>query len=219
MHSSISITLVVTLLSFTLISVYAIQDGEEVTDPSAYPFYVMLGNPHVCGGIIISFNPAIILTAAHCVADAPHPLTLPHNPYFVGYGHTNRKHQTINPIVDWVVHPEYENSRGQINMHHDLAIVKLQKSLKPSDRIDRVALWAAKNINIPRQAILMGYGYTHVDQPEARTLQRISLNVTRFTAGYSDMVEAMSAQDNEKACHGDSGFVSLSSFLAWCCHN
>ena len=200
-------TLVV--ISLVLISVRAIQDGEEVADPSAYPFYVMLGNPHVCGGIIISYNPAIILTAAHCVIDAPHPLTLANNPYFVGYGHADRKHQTINAIADWVVHPDYQNGHGEVDMHRDVAIVKLQSPLTPSAQISRVALWSAKDVYIPRQAVLMGYGYTQVNDPEARVLQRIPLNVTRFIAGYPDMVEAMSAHDNEMACHGDSGLYLL----------
>ncbi|KAI9477702.1 trypsin-like cysteine/serine peptidase domain-containing protein [Zychaea mexicana] len=186
--------------------VFAIQDGTDVTDPTTFPYYVMLGNPHVCGGVILLFNPAIILTAAHCVVDAPHPLSLTtrHNPYFVGYGDIDRKSQTINTITDWIVHPDYEDSNGQVDMHHDIAIVKLQKPLKPSDTVARVALWSAKDFDIPRQAELMGYGYTRIDKPEAPTLQRIAVNVTRFTAGYSDMVEAMSSHDSEMACHGDS---------------
>ena len=195
------------ILFFIPILVFAIQDGTNVDDPSTYPYYVMLGNPHVCGGMIISFNPPIILTAAHCVADAKHPLNVTDNPYFVGYGDVDRKHHTINPIVDWLIHPNYENGQGRIDMHYDIAIVKLQKPLIPSAHIARVALWSSKDLDIPRQAVLMGYGYTKIDNPEAQTLQQISVNVTKFTAGYSDMVEAMSSRTEEMACHGDSGII------------
>ncbi|KAG2218391.1 hypothetical protein INT45_011579 [Circinella minor] len=205
-----SFTITITCILFLIpIFVFAIQEGTDVADPSAYPYYVMLGNPHVCGGMIISFNPPIILTAAHCVADAEHPLSMTHNPYFVGYGDVDRKHHIINPIVDWLIHPNYENDKGQIDMHYDIAIIKLQKPFKPSAHVARVALWSEKDLYIPRQAVLMGYGYTNVDKPEAKILQRISVNVTKFTAGYSDMVEAMSSRSEEMACHGDSVALGL----------
>ncbi|KAI9246289.1 trypsin-like cysteine/serine peptidase domain-containing protein [Phascolomyces articulosus] len=199
------ITIALCCIYFVPVLVLAIQEGVNVNDSSTYPYYVMLGNPHVCGGIIISFNPPIVLTAAHCVADVEHPLNMTQNPYFVGYGDIDRKHHTINPIVDWLVHPDYLKDQGEVDMHHDIAIVKLQKPLKPSARIARVALWSAKDLDVPRQAMLMGYGYTRVDQPEARILQHMPVNITKFTAGYSDMVEAMSSHSDERACHGDSG--------------
>lgn len=140
MHSSTTLLWIV--LVWITIPISAIQSGSDVDDPTLYPFYVMLGNPHVCGGVLLSLNPAIVLTAAHCVADAPHPFTIEKNPYFAAYSHIDRKKQKINAIDDWVVHPNY-NISNNVDMHYDLALVKLKDPLKQSDRVDRVALWPA----------------------------------------------------------------------------
>ncbi|KAI9310942.1 trypsin-like cysteine/serine peptidase domain-containing protein [Dichotomocladium elegans] len=206
---SLSILLLLWCTSL-VIPVAAIHTGETTTDPTKYPFYAMLGNPHVCGGIFLSLNPPIILTAAHCVADAPHPSTLSKkNPYFVGYSHVDRRKQKTQAIVDWVIHPDYydKSSHGAIDMHHDIALIKLAQPItdEPFDRVSRVALWPSDGNLKSTQGVLMGFGYTDVGEPEAHVLQHIPLNITRFSAGFPDMVEAMSSCDNRIACHGDSG--------------
>ncbi|CDS09115.1 hypothetical protein LRAMOSA10475 [Lichtheimia ramosa] len=164
----------------------------------------MLGNPHVCGGVLLSLNPAIVLTAAHCVADAPHPFTIEKNPYFAAYSHIDRKKQKINAIDDWVVHPNY-NISNNVDMHYDLALVKLKDPLEQSDRVDRVALWPADGRLLSFDGKLMGFGFLIKDGPEARRLQSIDVKVTKLASGLRDMVEAISADDEQRACHGDSG--------------
>lgn len=52
---------------------------------------------------------------------------------------------------------------------------------------------------------LMGYGYTGLNESESNTLQRMTLEITRYFNGTSEMVEAVSFRDEARACHGDSG--------------
>ncbi|ORY94512.1 trypsin-like cysteine/serine peptidase domain-containing protein, partial [Syncephalastrum racemosum] len=167
----------------------------------------MLGNPHVCGGILLTYNPATILTAAHCVADAKPPPAGKSSPFFVGYKAAERAKHTYNPIEDWVTHPAYViNDNGDVDMHYDMAIVKLAHPIEPSKHLNRVALWPA-NKTLPQytRGSLMGFGYTGIDEPEADILQRTTLGVTQFSPGTSNMVEAVASHDDSLACHGDSG--------------
>ncbi|KAI9008774.1 trypsin-like cysteine/serine peptidase domain-containing protein [Phycomyces nitens] len=168
----------------------------------------MLGNPHICGGMIISFDPPIVLTAAHCVADSPHPSTFSDrpNPYFVGYGHKDRKHQKITTISDWKVHPSYQpNPKDEADMHYDTALVWLAKPLIPSTKVDRIALWSPTMNLDNKKATLMGYGYVGNNRPESLELKQLRLEITQFKAKTKDMIEAKSSDDNFIACHGDSG--------------
>ncbi|OAD66405.1 hypothetical protein PHYBLDRAFT_152477 [Phycomyces blakesleeanus NRRL 1555(-)] len=190
------------------VPVLAIQNGTSVSSSQAFPFYVMLGNPHICGGMIISFDPPIILTAAHCVADSPHPSTFTDrpNPYFVGYGHKDRKHQKIGSISDWKVHPSYQpKPTDEPDMHYDTALVWLSEPLKPSTNVDRIALWSPTMNLDNKQATLMGYGYIGNNRPESPELKKLHLEITQFNANTADMIEARSTDDNLIACHGDSG--------------
>lgn len=138
-----------TLLLLCMMTVTAIQNGSTITDASWYPFYVMLGNPHVCGGILLTYNPATILTAAHCVADATPPAGKT-SPFFVGYKAAERAKHAYNPIEDWLTHPSYViNEQGDVDMHFDMAIVKLAHPIEPSKHLHRVALWPA-NKTLPQ---------------------------------------------------------------------
>lgn len=103
----------------------------------------MIGNPHICGGTLISYDPALVLTAAHCV-DAPvHPTNYSRekNPYFAQYNDIHRDKQRAVAIIDWNIHPLY-NVSGNINIKYDAAIVQLANPLKKSVKIKRAALWS-----------------------------------------------------------------------------
>lgn len=55
----------------------------------------------------------------------------------------------------------------------------------------------------------MGFGFLIKDGPEARRLQSIDVKVTKLASGLRDMVEAISADDEQRACHGDSGTTCI----------
>lgn len=52
---------------------------------------------------------------------------------------------------------------------------------------------------------LIGFGYTGLNSPEARQLQKLQLDITRFNPNGLFNVEARSDTEEHIACHGDSG--------------
>ncbi|KAI8082654.1 trypsin-like cysteine/serine peptidase domain-containing protein [Gilbertella persicaria] len=195
------------ILLIALSSVVAIQNGIRVTDQNKYPYYVMIGNPHVCGGTLLSYDPAYILTAAHCV-DAPvHPTSYVRdkNPYFALYNNIHRTHQKATAIVDWAIHPLY-NISGNIDIRYDAAIVKLASPLMPSKRIKRVPFWTpAIASKPPTQAEMIGFGYTDIEGQLAQDLQTLPLDITKFDSVGKEYLESRSSTEPHIACHGDSG--------------
>jgi hypothetical protein len=135
--------------------VFGVQNGQDVLVQNRYPFYVMIGNPHVCGGTLISYDPAFVLTAAHCI-DAPiHPTEYAKgkSPYFALYNDIHRDKQKTVAIVDWHIHPLY-NVSGNINVEYDTAIVRLETPLKRSTRVKRAPFWSSNmSLALPSKGI------------------------------------------------------------------
>ncbi|KAI9271160.1 trypsin-like cysteine/serine peptidase domain-containing protein [Helicostylum pulchrum] len=166
----------------------------------------MIGNPHICGGTLLSYDPPFVLTAAHCVADSglqPSDYTKEKNPYFVNYYDVHRDNQKSASIINWTVHPLY-NVSGTVNMNYDVAIVQLAAPLKKSDRVKRVPLWSPTIARpLPTRGELIGFGFTGLEEIESRQLKRLQLDITKFEPASN--VEARSDTEQHIACHGDSG--------------
>ncbi|CAO3671804.1 unnamed protein product [Rhizopus microsporus] len=166
----------------------------------------MIGYPHLCGGTLLSYSPAFVLTAAHCVADADHhpsDYSKEQNPYFVSYRDVNRQRQRMTGIADWIVHPLY-NVSSTINPSYDVAIIKLDSTLRPSRRVRRAPLWYPEITQLSStQGEFIGFGYTDLDGSQAKVLQKLVLNITRFDN--TSNIEAKTDTDEQIACHGDSG--------------
>ncbi|KAG1460141.1 hypothetical protein G6F56_006015 [Rhizopus delemar] len=157
----------------------------------------MLGNPHLCGGTLLSYDPAFVLTAAHCVADA-----LPDHSSFVSYHDVKRAHQKKVGVSSWSIHPLY-NVSLTINPSYDVAIIRLDQPLAPSRRVRRVPLWPPDmNPTQITKGELVGFGYTSNKEEQAQILQKIELNITLFDQGN---IQARSNTERNVACHGDSG--------------
>lgn len=134
--------------------VLCIQHGADVSDITQYPFYIMIGNPHICGGTLLSYDPPLVLTSAHCIADAEfHPSDKSRrNPYFVNYNNAYRDKQKSMSIIDWSIHPLY-NVSNNVNQNYDVAIVKLATPLTQSSRIKRVPLWSPSMEITPKRGM------------------------------------------------------------------
>ncbi|CEP09234.1 hypothetical protein [Parasitella parasitica] len=167
----------------------------------------MIGNPHVCGGTLISYDPPLILTAAHCL-DAPvHPThyAKDKNPYFALYNDIHRDKQKAMAIIDWTIHPLY-NVSGTLNVRYDAAIIQLESPLRKSARIKRVPFWSSSmSLSLPSKAELIGFGYSDLEGNLAQTLQLLPLEITKFDPQSADYIESRSDTENHVACHGDSG--------------
>ncbi|KAI8072009.1 trypsin-like cysteine/serine peptidase domain-containing protein [Thamnidium elegans] len=198
--------LILTILLYILNVVSGIQYGTNVLNINQYPFYIMIGNPHICGGTLLSYDPPFVLTAAHCVADSglqPSNFTKEKNPYFVNYYDVHRENQKSVSIINWTVHPLY-NVSGTVNMNYDVAIVQLATPLKKSDRVKRVPLWSPTIARpLPTRGELIGFGFTGLEEIESRQLKRLQLDITKFEP--TSNVEARSDTEQHIACHGDSG--------------
>ncbi|KAI8366865.1 trypsin-like cysteine/serine peptidase domain-containing protein [Blakeslea trispora] len=167
----------------------------------------MIGNPHVCGGTLISYDPAYILTAAHCVDAPQHPQSFSpqENPYFVLYDDVDRDKQKAVAIEDWHIHPLY-NLTGQVDIRYDAAILKLASPLRPSDRLQRVPFWSlAVAQQPPTEAEMIGFGFMDLKGTSAPSLQQLSLSITSFNATDETWIESRSRTEPDIACHGDSG--------------
>ncbi|KAL7319010.1 hypothetical protein PS15m_002185 [Mucor circinelloides] len=203
MYSTILLFIVICCFHTT----HSVQLGQDVTNPNKYPFYIMIGNPHVCGGTLISYDPPLILTAAHCV-DAPiHPtqFTKDKNPYFALYNDIHRDKQKAMAIVDWTIHPLY-NVSGTLNVRYDAAIIQLESPLRKSARTKRVPFWSpSMSLSLPSKAELVGFGYSDFEGHLAQTLQLLPLEITKFDPKSTDYIESRSDTENRVACHGDSG--------------
>ncbi|KAG0741579.1 hypothetical protein G6F57_010929 [Rhizopus arrhizus] len=160
----------------------------------------MIGNPHLCGGTLLSYNPAFVLTAAHCVADTASPQHSK-NRYFVSYRDTQHSYQKMASIADWTIHPLY-NVSSIINSSYDVAIIELENSLIPSRQVHRVPLWSSDmDRSLIKQGELIGFGFTGDEQ--AKTMQKLDLDIIRFENTFN--IEARSETEDRVACHGDSG--------------
>ncbi|CAH2104249.1 unnamed protein product [Euphydryas editha] len=127
-----------------------VVDGER-SDIKRHPYsaFIMIsesGSAFICGASIV--NQKLLLTAAHCFEDL--------NENSVGtasIGHTDKRKGFVINISTVKIHPKYD-SRKIVN---DIALAGLERSVKFSDVVKRVALAYAKP---PKNtlAVLAGWG-------------------------------------------------------------
>ncbi|KAI7902586.1 trypsin-like cysteine/serine peptidase domain-containing protein [Cokeromyces recurvatus] len=152
----------------------------------------MIGNPHLCGGTLISYDPAYVFTAAHCLLDATEDITN----YFAVVDN-----KTI-AIADYIIHPYYNRS-VENELVFDAAIIRLASPLVRSSTISHATFWSSQMVlsKATTQAELIGLGYMDVDGHTASTLQRLPLKLTAMVNMTIETENRLGAM----ACHGDSG--------------
>ncbi|CAO3643774.1 unnamed protein product [Cunninghamella blakesleeana] len=194
------------------------QEGEIISDDSLYPFFTIIHitsitkdnklNPLICGGSIINLNPPIVITAAHCLMNSPHPSTFikntQKNPHYAGYGHTDKKQHIINPIIDWQTHPKYNTTIK--DPKYDVAIIYLKDPIVRSNYADRVPIWTSDKYH-QLQGALVGYGYEELNGKPSTTLKRLTFDVNDYNPNSNKLVDAVATFgiDKRTSCHGDSG--------------
>lgn len=188
---------IISLLHFT----QAIQNGTVVQDFSQYPFYAAIGNPRLCGGTFISFNPTWVLTAAHCFVNVS---TSSNNSYYVMYGNATRSTSQIATIESWTIHPQYAQNNS--NYGYDIAVVKVaNNSIKASSDVSRAPLISSTaSLTVGQQSWIMGYGFTAIGGTESTSLRTINETISYIDSDSSDLITANTAPYSG-VCHGDSG--------------
>jgi len=180
----------------------------------AWPWQVQLRyrNNFLCGGTLVS--PYYIVTAAHCLSGRRKAA------YFtVALGDHNRNiteaSETVYKVRNFYIHGGY--SRPNIGMN-DIAIIKLEKPVKMTDKIQRICLPDVnEELSDGTECYITGWGKTkHPAYDGARVLQQASLK----TVGYEtckkwnenmkrvvskSMLCAGDLVSPKSGCHGDSG--------------
>ncbi|KAI4879153.1 hypothetical protein NFI96_021650, partial [Prochilodus magdalenae] len=194
-----------------------IVGGQDVTSPTRWPWQVKIRSLKTsCGGTIIT--PLWIVTAAHCVHDAPRPHQWKVYAGHLGGGGTG---QEVNEIIS---HPGY-HPRTQ---DKDIALMKLKEPLSLSSSIRPVCLPnAGLSFTTHKEYFITGWGATIMGGPGSDTLQEASISLisrSDCNRGKSydgritkSMICAGRPEGGVDACQGDSGgpLVTKAGSLWW----
>lgn len=127
-----------------------ILGGEQVTLYDTWPWIVSIRRwgHHVCGGVIIS--PLFILTAAHCI---------PSTGLSIAYSLAQQSNLTSKDPRIRAITKVYTSSNFSFdNMHHDLAILQLERPLR-KNLFNAICLPNPyENISIDTEVIAIGFG-------------------------------------------------------------
>ncbi|KAI8391255.1 trypsin-like cysteine/serine peptidase domain-containing protein [Radiomyces spectabilis] len=162
----------------------------------------MFLQPSLCGGSLISLDPAWILTAAHCIKDYPNldPSIMIDA---VAYGNSNVSSLQFASIRRTIVHPKYMEKLNTTTKY-DIGLVELTAPLKQTASVSRAALWPDPVLPTSAGSFsVMGMGYIGVHQPQAELLQ-VAKNEPRKDVNETTSSLILSKSEST-LCHGDSG--------------
>ncbi|XP_018572009.1 trypsin-3 [Anoplophora glabripennis] len=180
--------------------------GGEATSIATYPYQISLQllSTHICGGAIISSS--WIITAAHCVVNAPVPSYLSVR---AGSSIRNSGGQVYS-VVKVVSHPSY------VSTSHDYDVALLQVSSSISTTNANVISLAASGTGPAANltAVVTGWGATSEGGSAATTLQVVRVPVisrtdcdTAYPLQLTDRMfcAGILGVGGKDACQGDSG--------------
>ncbi|XP_078344129.1 chymotrypsinogen A-like isoform X1 [Oculina patagonica] len=157
-----------------------VVNGEDAT-PHSWPWQISLrykNYGHICGGSLIEKD--WVLTAAHCVNFDPTPASFK---VTVGAHHRTGSptsvQETIN-VVKVIYHSKFKyNPPESTDLRHDVALLKLERPITPSDKVNTVCLPKGRNdkISAGKNCFITGWGRTIGGGNASEVLQQAALPV------------------------------------------
>lgn len=192
--------------------------GGKEAIPREFPHMALLGIEKdskiewMCGGTLISED--FVMTAGHCIVDGLNLIRL-------GDLNLNKTTEDAQPenyrIEEIILHPEYNRSIAETFRYNDIALIKLNSTVKFNPYIRPACL---SNIpEIPDKLIATGWGKTGFLGSNSNILLKVQLepftigecnkifsNQSGLAVGIKDtQICAGSRFDSSDTCSGDSG--------------
>eukprot|EP01084_Bolivina_argentea_P316856 549324_1 len=134
------------------------------------PFALQGVDDHCCGGSILSLNPPIILTAAHCLFEC-YVWWYPENSV-VKIGCNGPQCSNPEVVTYFVAESNHHPLWDGLTMQYDVGLIRLDRVISAPSNVQTVTLQSYSPCCIENESLrVLGYGYVSTGNSPASSLQ------------------------------------------------